>query len=173
MSLNQKVLFLGLDHAEEAPEWWLLILCNTYWNQQLADISCFRIPLAFEYLTPVQVCEAFSEALDRPCHYVHDKHIDIRLSVPPGYREQLAGIEVLFGQYNAPYFPGPDFEHDRRRKGSNDTITGRPGKPGKLTDTAQALWPGWRSISEYFQTAFLVEEEMNGKTWMVDKTVSS
>ncbi len=142
--------------------------------------SISRIPLAFEYLTPVQVCEAFSEALDRPCYYVYDKHIEIRTSVPAGYREQLAGIEVLFGQYNAPYFPGPDFEHDKRRKGSNDTITGRSshdsgrtGKPGKLTDTARALWPGWRSIGEYFQTAFLVEEEMNGKTWMVDKTVSS
>ena len=127
----------------------------------------------------MQVCDAFTRALNLPCYYVYDQHIEVKVSVPPGYRQQLSGLEVLFGQYNAPYFPGPDFQYTGRRKGSNDTITGRNsqdsqrGRPGKLTDTARALWPGWRSISEYFATAFLVEEEANGKTWMVDKTQST
>jgi len=155
------------------------------WNGQ-------RIALAFENLTPTQVCQAFSQALDRPCNYVFDKHIEIKVPVPTGYREQLAGIEVLFGMYNAPYFPGPDFDYGARRKGSNDTITGRTsqesarkgpegrsgsavtkGKPGSLTDVARSLWPGYRSISTYFREIFPVEEEANGLTWMLDKVVST
>lgn len=139
-----------------------------------------RIALAFETLTPIQVCQAFSQALERPCKYVFDKHIDVKVSIPIGYREQLAGIEVLFGEYNAPYFPGPEFEYDVRRKGSNDTITGRTSnesnrkkKTGRLTDEARALWPGWRSLEAYCETAFIVEEEANGQTWMIDKSVST
>ncbi|EXJ93521.1 nitrogen metabolite repression protein nmrA [Capronia coronata CBS 617.96] len=142
-----------------------------------------RIALAFEMLTPNQVCDIFGRALDRPCNYVFDNHIEIKVPVPNVYRQQLAGIELLFGIYNAPYFPGPEFEYASRRKCSNDTITGRSstnyesslrkGKPGKLTDDARKLWPGWRSMSEYVSTAFIVEEEANGKTWMIDKTVSS
>lgn len=88
---------------------------------------------------------------------------------------------MLFGEYNAPYFPGPDFEYDMKRKGSNDTITSsrtslessRKAKSGKLTDVARALWPPFRSIYEYAREAFVVEEEANGKTWMIDKTVST
>ncbi|KAL6251902.1 hypothetical protein RBB50_002112 [Rhinocladiella similis] len=138
-----------------------------------------RVALAFENLTPRQVCDAFTRALNMPCHYVFDPQIEVKVGVPSGYRQQLLGLEVLFGQYNAPYFPGPDFQYNGRRKDSNDTITGRTssesprGKPGKLTDLARTLWPGWRSLSEYFATAFLVEEEANGKTWMVDKTQST
>ncbi|KAJ4502432.1 hypothetical protein HRR83_005528 [Exophiala dermatitidis] len=150
-----------------------------------------RIPLAFENLTPLQVCDIFGRALERPCRYVFDQHIEIKVPIPNVYRQQLAGIEVLFGIYNAPYFPGPDFEYNSRRKGSNDTITSgggatmggshghshdrkaAAGKPGKLTDIARELWPGWRSLSEYVSTAFIVEEEANGKTWMIDKSVST
>jgi hypothetical protein len=90
---------------------------------------------------------------------VFDPHVDTKVSVPIGYRQQLAGIEILFGQYNAPYFPGPEFRYDTKRKGSNDTITGRgsfsdgrsgsitnKGKPGKLTDEARSLWEGWRGM---------------------------
>jgi len=95
-------------------------------------------------------------------------------------RQQLSGIEVLFGEYNTPYFTGPDFEYDVKRKGSNDTITGRSShesarktKPVKLTDEARTLWEGWRSIAEYAREVFPVEEEANGKTWMIDKSVST
>lgn len=110
-----------------------------------------------------------------------DKHIDIKVSVPNGYRQQLAGIEILFGQYNAPYFPGPDFAYPARRKDSNDTVTqgrsssdsSRKTKVGKLTDEARSLWPAYRPIYEYAKEAFIVEEEANGKTWMIDKSVST
>ncbi|KIW68217.1 hypothetical protein PV04_04177 [Phialophora macrospora] len=139
-----------------------------------------RIALAFEMLTPIQVCQAFEQALERPCKYVFDKHIEVKVPVPNGYREQLAGIEILFGHYNAPYFPGPDFDYDTRRKGSNETITpgrnsseSRKAKPGKLTDEARSLWPAYRPIYEYVKEAFIVEEEANGKTWMIDKSVST
>ena len=140
-----------------------------------------RIALAFEMLTPVQVCQAFERALERPCKYVFDKHIDVKVSIPHGYRQQLAGIEVLFGEYKAPYFPGPDFDHDAKRKGSNDTITpgrssnetSRKAKSGKLTDEARSLWPAYRPIYEYAREVFTIEEEANGKTWMTDKTVST
>lgn len=131
-------------------------------------------------LTPIQVCQAFEQALQRPCKYVFDRNIDVKVSVPPGYREQLAGIEVLFGDYDAPYFPGPDFDYETRRKSSNDTITGstslesaRKPKSGRLTDEARALWPAYRPIYEYAKEAFIVEEEANGKTWMIDKSVST
>ncbi len=132
-------------------------------------------------LTPIQVCQAFERALERPCKYVYDKHIDVKVSVPNGYREQLAGIEILFGQYNAPYFPGYDFDYDTRRKNSNDTITqgrsssdsSRKPRTGKLTDEARSLWPAYRPIYEYAKEAFIIEEEANGKTWMIDKSVST
>lgn len=146
---------------------------------KLTHVRSTRVALAFENLTPRQVCDAFTRALNLPCNYVFDPQIEVKVGVPNGYRQQLLGLEVLFGQYNAPYFAGPDFQHSGRRKDSNDTITGRNssesprGKPGKLTDLARTLWPGWRSLSEYFATAFLVEEEANGKTWMVDKTQST
>ena len=71
--------------------------------------------MAFELLTPRQVCKAFSRALDRPCYYVHDLKIQIRVPIPPGYKEQLDGIEILFGQQHAPYFPGPEFQSSKRK----------------------------------------------------------
>ncbi|KLJ09664.1 hypothetical protein EMPG_14913 [Blastomyces silverae] len=76
------------------------------------------IALSFETLTPNQVCAAFSRALRRPCVYTHSPKIDIKVSIPAGYREHLEGIEVLFGQMQAPYFPQPEFinaghDHDQ------------------------------------------------------------
>jgi len=159
----------------------------------------YRIALAFENLTPIQVCQAFGQALDRPCRYVFDQHIDIRVPVPHGYKQQLAGIEVLFGQFNAPYFPGPEFNYSSRRQGSGDTVIGwtggepihhdgsddsddsgdsdrdvlrdRGGRPTKLTQEARQLWAGYRGIEEYAREVFPVEEEANGKTWMIDKNL--
>jgi len=148
-----------------------------------------RIALAFENLTPIQVCQAAERAIERPCHYVFDPKIEVTVPVPNGYRQQLAGLEVLFGKYNAPYFPGPDFAYYSKRKGSNDTIGPRnnhsatnnkgqdsrssKGKTGKLTDEARGLWEGYRGLEEYFREVFPVEEEANGKTWMSDKVVST
>ena len=151
-----------------------------------------RIALAFENLTPVQVCQAFGRALERPCKYVFDRRIEVKVPVPNGYRQQLAGIEILFGMLNAPYFPGPEFDFVTKRKEGNDTITGRKShdssrnapdgrsgnvgskaKSGKLTDEARSLWEGYRGIEEYAREVFPVEEEANGKTWMINKVVST
>lgn len=142
----------------------------------LTDIN--RIALAFENLTPVQVCKAFGQALDMPCKYVFDQKIDIKVPIPPGYRQQLEKIEILFGKYNAPYFPGSDFEYSGDTKNphadgsrrSSETIRS---KPMKLTSDARQLWEGYRSMTEYAREAFPIEEEANGKTWMSDKSVST
>ena len=101
---------------------------------------------------------------------------------------------MLFGQYNAPYFPGPEFDYSNsgsggKRQDSGDTIIPhsvkaganrrssetirKEGKPKKLTHEARELWAGYRGIEEYAREVFPVEEEANGKTWMADKAVST
>ena len=141
-------------------------------------ITLHRIALAFENLTPKQVCTAFGRALARPCHYVFDPSIEIKVPIPAGYREQLAGIEVLFGRYNAPYFPGPEFQYPTKSAGSGDTAKRRSSetirdKPRKLTSEARELWGGYRGMEEYAREVFPVEEEANGKDWMNSKVVST
>lgn len=156
-------------------------------------LTDFRVALAFQTLTPVEVCQAFERALNRPCRYVFDRHIEIRVPVPTNYREQLAGIEELFGRYNAPYYPGPEFqfnESDARRDSSNNnrrngerpcahgstqerTPSVNPGRPRRLTSEARRLWPGFRRIEDYARETFPIEEEANGKTWMKDKSIST
>jgi hypothetical protein len=104
-----------------------------------------RIPLAFEYLTPLEVCEAFSRALQRPIYYERGP-IDIRLPMPKGYREHLAILEQTLGRQEAPYF-GPELETTP-------------------TEIAKQLWEGNRSMEEYAREVFPVEESANGLTWM-------
>jgi hypothetical protein len=105
------------------------------------------VPLAFEYLTPVEVCEAFSRALGRPVNYVHGP-IDVEISIPRGYREHLQILEDVLGWQGAPYF-GPDLE------------------PHCIT-VSQSLWEGNRSMEEYAREVFPLEESANGLTWMDD-----
>jgi hypothetical protein len=121
------------------------------------------IALAFQNLSPIEVCQHFSRALERPCKYAHDSKIQIRTPVPTGYKEQLAGIEILFGQLRAPYFPGPEFDFSKENK---------DGKVRKLTREARELWRGYRGIEEYAREVFPVEEEANGMDWMIDKMVT-
>lgn len=102
------------------------------------------VALAFELLTPVAVCQAFSRALNRRVTYKRAP-IEIKVSIPVGYREQLDGLEILFGKHQAPYF-GPELEQD--------------------TDEALRLWEGYRGIEEYAREVFVVEERLNGLTWM-------
>jgi hypothetical protein len=149
-------------------------------NHLQGALTADRIALAFENLTPNQVCVAFGRALERPCKYVFDANIEVKVPIPNGYREQLAGIEVLFGQYNAPYFPGPEFAYPSKGRGSGETITatnktGDPPreKPRKLTSEARELWGGYRGIEEYAREVFPLEEEANGKDWMIPKEVST
>lgn len=94
-------------------------------------------------LSPNQVCAAFARGLGRRVRYVRGP-IEVKVSVPAGYREQLDRIAVLFGQHEAPYF-GPDLD---------------------APDEARALWEGYRSVEEYAREVFPVEEKLNGLTWM-------
>ncbi len=152
------------------------------------------IALAFENMTPIQVCQAFERALSRRCKYAFDPRIEVNVSIPHGYRQQLSALEVLFGQHDAPYFPGPEFDYSSTGSGGNrqdsgDTITAngmkgrgtrrssetirKEGRPKKLTQEARELWAGYRGIEEYAREVFPVEEEANGKTWMRDKAQST
>lgn len=95
-----------------------------------------------------------------------------------GYREHLEGIEVLFGQMNAPYFPGPEFNTPIP---SNTLVPSSPsgaagsggfGKPSDvvalpIVEEARSLWEGWRGMEEYAREVFPVEEEANGLDWMI------
>jgi hypothetical protein len=112
-----------------------------------------------------------------PCNYIHDEKIEVRVPIPTGYRDQLEKIEILFGQLNAPYFPDPDFDYIREPKCTRSEDSRRSSetirKPRKLTTDARTLWEGYRGIEEYAREAFPVEEEANGKTWMVNKSVST
>ncbi|KAF2448896.1 NmrA-domain-containing protein [Karstenula rhodostoma CBS 690.94] len=104
-----------------------------------------RIPLAFEVLTPKEVCRAFSRGLRRPVHYKRGP-IVIHCPTPVGYREHLSALEWTLAESEAPYF-GPDIEKDC---------------PG----VALELWEGNRGMEEYAQEVFPVEEAANGLTWM-------
>ncbi|CAD6588778.1 MAG: hypothetical protein ASARMPREDX12_003492 [Alectoria sarmentosa] len=104
----------------------------------------------------------------------HRQTIDIEVSVPNGYREQLLALEVLFGKYKAPYF-GMDLETGLSREvnGTNgwngDGSSGDSGN-GTVVEEARALWPGWRGIEEYAREVFPLEEAAHGLTWMNEET---
>lgn len=119
------------------------------------------IALAFELLTPNRVCALFARALRRNVTYQYSPTIDIEVPIPEGYREQLRGIETLFGNFDAPYF-GCDLEPDTRNVIVDDAGTGE----GTVVEEARALWGGWRGIEEYAREVFPVEEVANGLTWM-------
>lgn len=72
--------------------------------------------------------------------------VDVRVSIPAGYKAQLDGISILFGRHQAPYF-GPDLQ---------------PLVPA----AALQLWEGYRGLEEYAREVFPVEEQANGMTWM-------
>lgn len=104
-----------------------------------------RIPLAFEVLTPKQVCEAFSRGLERPVRYRHGP-VEYHIPVPPGYAEHLATLQKVLGEQRAPYF-GPTMYYP------NEAIE---------------LWEGNRGMEEYAREVFPVEESSNGCSWMND-----
>lgn len=120
-----------------------------------------RIGLAFEILTPKRVCELFARALRRPVRYEFSPTIDVEVNIPAGYRQQLEGIEILFGQFNAPYF-GDIL--DGQRGGKN--VEGPGDGAGSVVEEARELWGGWRGIEEYAREVFPLEEANNGLTWM-------
>jgi hypothetical protein len=96
-------------------------------------------------MSPREVCKAFTNGLGRPVRYKRGP-IMINVPTPTGYREHLAALEYTLGEKGAPYF-GPDLE---------------PAVPTVALD----LWEGNRSMEEYAQEVFPVEEAANGLTWM-------
>ncbi|KAF5558837.1 nitrogen metabolic regulation [Fusarium napiforme] len=117
-----------------------------------------RIALAYEYLTPKEVCRLFSKGVGRPVRYVRGP-IEIKVRIPEGYREQLVGLEKLFDpnqkdpRKQPPYFGDPKVEVS-------------------CPSEALELWEGPRGIEEYAREMFPIEEEANGLTWMLDDDAS-
>lgn len=113
-----------------------------------------RVALAYEYLTPKEVCELFERGLSRPVRYVRGP-IEIKVPIPAGYRQQLETLEKLFppdepdAKKQAPYFADPILEASCPRE-------------------ALELWEGPRGIEEYAREMFPIEEEANGLTWMLE-----
>ncbi|KAI5865519.1 nitrogen metabolite repression--responsible protein [Durotheca rogersii] len=111
-----------------------------------------RIALAYEYLTPLEACEAFERGVGRRVRYKRGP-IKLRVKIPEGYRAQLEALEKLFSLSNndptrqPPYFG--DLELER-----------------KCPEDALALWEGPRGLEEYAREIFPLEEEANGMTWM-------
>ncbi|KAI1074142.1 nitrogen metabolite repression--responsible protein [Whalleya microplaca] len=114
-----------------------------------------RIALAYEYLTPLEACEAFERGLGRPVLYRRGP-IEVRVKIPTGYREQLEGLGKLFSLSNndprkqPPYFGDAELEQ-------------------RCPDDALALWEGPRGLEEYAREIFPLEEEANGMTWMLEE----
>ncbi|KAI2608815.1 nitrogen metabolite repression--responsible protein [Hypoxylon fragiforme] len=113
-----------------------------------------RIALAYEYLTPIEVCQAFERGLGRRTQYKRGP-IELKVKIPEGYREQLEALGKLFSLNNndptkqPPYFGDPELE-------------------GRCPDDALALWEGPRGLEEYAREIFPLEEEANGMTWMFE-----
>ena len=101
--------------------------------------------MAFEKLTPLQCCARFARGVGRPVRYAHAP-IQIAVSIPSGYREQLEILQETLGQKRAPYF-GPQLEYPRE---------------------GRSIWEGHRGIEEYAREVFPIEEYANGLRWMED-----
>lgn len=113
-----------------------------------------RIALAFESLTPLEVCEAFERGLGRKVRYERAP-ITVNVSIPDGYRPQLDCMNKLYDVNNKdpkkqpPYFGDMSLEND-------------------YPNVAMELWEGPRGMEEYAREVFPLEEMANGKDWMHD-----
>lgn len=116
-----------------------------YSSCDFVSFTIDRVILAFERLTPLQVCRKFSRGVGRPVKYIHGP-IKIQVNIPSGYREHLEVLEDVLGNRRAPYF-GPTYEYPNE---------------------ALSLWEGYRGIEEYAREVFPLEEAANGLTWMDD-----
>ncbi|TVY82376.1 Nitrogen metabolite repression protein nmr [Lachnellula suecica] len=117
------------------------------------------IPLAYEMLSPVEACAAFSRGLGRKVKYKRGD-IDIKVKIPNGYRDQLVALEELYklgkddGSLQPYYFGTKELEE-------------------RCPEQALALWEGPRGLEEYAREVFSLEEAANGLTWMNDEEESS
>ena len=119
------------------------------------------------------MCEAFSRGLNRPVRFVQGP-VEISVAVPKGYRGQLEALQGLLGDElvhgkRAPYWPPELFDIDDspRVTGSDDEEHEVPeGEGEEILRTARKLWGGWRTLEGYAREPFVVEERLNGMTWM-------
>ena len=114
-----------------------------------------RIALAYEMLSPREACRVFARGVGRPVRYRRGK-IDVKVKIPNGYRDQLAGLEKMYElgakdkALQPPYFGSQDLEES-------------------CPEEALALWEGYRGLEEYAREVFPLEEAANGLTWMNDE----
>lgn len=113
-----------------------------------------RIALAYEHLSPMEVCEMFERGIGRPVRYRRGP-IEVRVRIPEGYREQLQGLEKLFSPTNDDLKKQPPYFGDQALEDS-------------CPEGALALWEGPRGMEEYAREIFPLEEEANGMTWMFE-----
>lgn len=113
-----------------------------------------RIALAYEVLSPREVCAEFEKGLGRPVRYVRGK-IDIKVKIPEGYRIQLEALEKLFNLGGDDPTEQPPYFGDRELEESCPQV-------------ALELWEGPRSMEEYAREIFPLEEHANGLRWMED-----
>lgn len=112
-----------------------------------------RVALAYEMLSPVEACRAFSKGVAKPVRYRYNPKIDVKVKIPHGYREQLLALERMYsmgaedGTLQPPYFGSQHMEQSYPRE-------------------ALELWEGHRGLEEYAREVFPLEEAANGMTWM-------
>lgn len=117
-----------------------------------------RIPLAFEMLSPVQACAAFSRGIGRPVKYVHKEKIEIKVKIPRGYEEQLVSLEEMYKIGRSDPRRQPRYFGDEELE-------------NKCPADALSLWEGYRGLEEYAREVFPLEEAANGLTWMDEEAV--
>ncbi|PBP23191.1 nitrogen metabolite repression-(nmr)-responsible protein [Diplocarpon rosae] len=112
-----------------------------------------RVALAYEMLSPVEACAAFSRGVGRPVTYRYSPTIEVKVKIPAGYRDQLLALEKMYllgaadSTLQPPYF------------GSSDMERSCPAE-------ALELWEGYRGLEEYAREVFPLEEAANGLVWM-------
>ncbi|ROV91173.1 hypothetical protein VSDG_07861 [Cytospora chrysosperma] len=111
-----------------------------------------RIALAYEMLSPREVCAEFEKGLGRPVRYVRGK-VEIRVKIPEGYRIQLEALEKLFSLGGDDPAKQPPYFGDRALEES-------------CPHDALQLWEGPRGMEEYAREIFPLEEQANGLKWM-------
>lgn len=114
-----------------------------------------RIALAYEMLTPLEVCEVFSRGVGRPVRYVRGP-IEVKVKIPEGYRIQLEALEELFNLHNEDPEKQPPYFGDMELEKS-------------CPKAALELWEGPRGLEEYAREVFPLEEQANGLTWMIEE----